>query len=109
MRTPVAPMGWPRAMAPPLTLIFSGSKRELAVAGQDLGREGLVDLHEVEVLQAEPRLLEQAAHGGDDADAHHVGVDAGGGRRRARLRHRPHAQLRGAIRAQHDRGPPRRR
>src|SRR6185436_15405638 len=27
MRTPVAPMGWPSAMAPPLTLIFSGSKR----------------------------------------------------------------------------------
>src|SRR4029077_13413613 len=27
IRTPVAPMGWPKAMAPPLTLIFSGSKR----------------------------------------------------------------------------------
>ena len=26
MRAPVAPMGWPRAMAPPLTLSFSGSK-----------------------------------------------------------------------------------
>ncbi len=27
MRAPVAPIGWPRAMAPPFTLSFSGSKR----------------------------------------------------------------------------------
>ena len=52
MRAPVAPIGCPRAIAPPFTLSRSGSKLQLAVAGQDLGREGLVDLDQVEVRAA---------------------------------------------------------
>ena len=52
MRAPVMPIGWPRAMAPPLTLVRSAVELELAVAGQDLGRERLVDLDHVDLGRA---------------------------------------------------------
>src|SRR5258708_27297152 len=40
---------------------------QLAIAGQDLGREGFVHLHEIEILETKADLLEQAAYGGGDA------------------------------------------
>src|SRR6266581_3638928 len=41
---------------------------ELAVAGQDLGGEGFVQLDHVEVLQGEAGLLQDLAGGGDHPD-----------------------------------------
>ena len=49
MRQPEAPIGWPIAMAPPLTLTFAGVPAHLLVDRAGLRGEGLVDLHQVEV------------------------------------------------------------
>ena len=61
---PVAPMGWPSAMAPPLTLIFSRSmsRSRMYFSGHD--GEGLVDLEQVDVAQRHARLGEDLAGGG---------------------------------------------
>ncbi len=53
-----------------------GVEAQLAIAGDDLGGEGLVDLDEVEVREPEGEPLEQPLHGGHDADPHDVGIDA---------------------------------
>ena len=50
MRAPVMPNGWPRAMAPPLTLSLSQSDAEVLGRRDDLGGERLVDLDEVDVV-----------------------------------------------------------
>jgi hypothetical protein len=52
MRVPVQPMGWPSAMAPPLTLSFSRSKCKFTIAGQYLGGEGFVEFDQIEVARA---------------------------------------------------------
>ena len=79
IRPPVAAKGWPAASEPPLTLSFSSSidaerllaSEPLAAEGlvlpglqraEHLGREGLVDLVEVEVLQREAGAVEHARH-----------------------------------------------
>ncbi len=50
MRAPVMPNGWPRAMAPPLTVELVEVDAELArTIGMHLGGEGLVELDEVDV------------------------------------------------------------
>ena len=41
-------MGWPSAIAPPLTLTLRPVEAQLAAVGQDLRRERLVDLDQVE-------------------------------------------------------------
>ena len=60
MRAPVAPIGWPSAIAPPFTFRRSSGQVELAVAGQHLGREGLVELDQVVVAGREAVALAQA-------------------------------------------------
>jgi hypothetical protein len=52
----------------------------LAVAGQHLGRERLVELDQVEVVGAAPRELAQLRDRGHRPDAHDLGRDAGLGR-----------------------------
>ena len=48
-RAPVLPTGWPRAIAPPLTLTRSGSGSVHGQPGQHHRRERLVDLEQVDV------------------------------------------------------------
>src|SRR5436309_990850 len=56
-----------------------GVELEVADAGEGLGGESLVQLYEVEVVNGQPGAFESLAGGGDRADAHAVGVDAGHG------------------------------
>ena len=64
-RAPLAPIGWPSAIAPPLTLIFFGSSAELAQHAERLRRERLVQLEEVDVLDASsPAFSSAFAHAG---------------------------------------------
>jgi hypothetical protein len=49
-RAPEPPMGWPSAMPPPQMLSLDSSILEFLDVAEDLGREGLVDLEEVDVL-----------------------------------------------------------
>ena len=92
MRAPVMPKGWPTAIAPPLTLSLSGVDPELACRRDHLGREGLVDLDEVDVVDGEPgagERLREASTGprpmisGDSAA--HAGRDDPGERGQAEL------------------------
>ena len=59
MRAPEAPIGWPSAQAPPLTLTFSCGKPEVAHRRHGDDGEGLVDLEEVDGILAPSGLLEQ--------------------------------------------------
>ena len=49
MRAPVAPIGWPSAQAPPLTLTRAVVELEIAHRGHGDHREGLVDLVQVDI------------------------------------------------------------
>ena len=77
MRAPVMPNGWPRAMAPPLTLSLSEVDAEVLGRREHLGGEGLVDLDEVDVVDRHAGPLERLAARLDRAEAHDLGVEAG--------------------------------
>ena len=77
-RAPEAPIGWPSAIAPPLTLTFVGIPAEVLVDRAGLGGEGLVGLDQVEVVGLPAGLLERLAAGRDRAGAHDRRIDAGG-------------------------------
>ena len=51
MRAPVAPIGWPSAIAPPLTLSRSVGDRRLAQHREHLRGERFVQLDEIEVVE----------------------------------------------------------
>ena len=70
-------MGWPSAIAPPLTLTLSQSKFELAAVGQGLRGERLVDLDEVECLDRQFDLVEQLADAHDRGKEQPAGLDLG--------------------------------
>ena len=53
MRLPDMPIGWPRAMAPPLTLDDLGGDAERRHRGDTDGGEGLVQLEQVDVAHGE--------------------------------------------------------
>ena len=53
---PEQPSGWPIAIAPPLTLTVSGSSLSSSMHGDCLGRERLVDLGQLQVVDAASRL-----------------------------------------------------
>ena len=74
---PLQPKGCPRAMAPPFTLTLSGIQAELLDAGQRLGREGLVELHQVQLVGGESGALKGLAAGRDRPDPHEGGIHAG--------------------------------
>ena len=60
MRAPVMPNGWPTAIAPPLTLSLSIGMPSALAEPQRLHREGLVDLEQVDVVDAPcPALRER--------------------------------------------------
>ena len=65
MRAPEAPIGWPSAQAPPLTLTLSCGQAELAHRRHRHHREGLVDLEQVDVARAPAGLVEQPADRAD--------------------------------------------
>ena len=50
MRAPEAPMGCPRATAPPFTLVLAGSSPNCSYHGDGLDGEGLVQLEQIHVL-----------------------------------------------------------
>ena len=50
-RAPDAPIGWPRAMAPAVDVDPVPVEAQLVAIGEDLGRERLVDLDQVEVVR----------------------------------------------------------
>ena len=58
-RVPVEPTGWPSAIAPPLTLVRSSGGAGLLRPGEYDGRERLVDLEQVEVVERHAGALEQ--------------------------------------------------
>ena len=70
-------MGWPMAMAPPLTLTLPVIDGEILVHRKRLRREGLVGLDQIEVGNLPAGLLKRLARSGDGAGAHDLGIDAG--------------------------------
>ena len=79
MRAPEAPMGWPSAQAPPLTLSLSRSMRQIAHGDHRHHGEGLVDLEEIHLIGAPAGALQGLAHGRDRGGGElrgRVGVDA---------------------------------
>ena len=60
IRAPVIPNGWPSAIAPPNGLSFSASMPQLLAARDDLRRERLVELDDVDVVDRHAGLLEHA-------------------------------------------------
>ena len=77
IRAPLAPIGWPSAIAPPLTLTFDPVEAELAAVGQRLGGERLVDLDEVERLDRHLDPVEQAADALDRGEEQPLRLDLG--------------------------------
>jgi hypothetical protein len=53
MRAPEAPSGWPRAMAPPLTLVFSSARPSSFSHREELRRERLVHVEQIHVAEGE--------------------------------------------------------
>src|SRR2546422_9636464 len=79
-----------------------GVDAEAVPAVDDLRGEGLVQLDDVDVLELEPRVLEQLRHREDRADPHLVGL-AGDEHAAAEEAERPHAERPGAL-GRHDEG-----
>jgi hypothetical protein len=72
---PLAPIGWPCAIAPPSTLTTSSAKAEFAHDSERDGGEGLVDLDALDVADLPAGALERLAHRRHRADAEHAGLD----------------------------------
>ena len=108
MRAPEAPIGWPIAIAPPLTLTLAVSQPRSLLTAQRLGGEGLVGLDQVEVADLPAGALQRLARGRDRPGAHDRRIDAGGGER-GDARQRLQAALLGLGRAHHDQHGRRRR
>ena len=82
MRAPLAPSGWPSAIAPPLTFVLRRVELQVAHAGERLRGKGFVDLDQIEIARrASRRAAQRLARRRNRAEAHDVGRDAG---RRAR-------------------------
>ena len=88
----MAPIGWPSEMPLPLGLVRSGGSSSCRHHRQRLGRERLVDLEHVDVLQVQAGLLEQRLHRRHRADAHVLRVDAG-----VAVAHQPAQRLQPAL------------
>ncbi len=73
---PVAPSGWPIAMAPPLTLTFSCGHAQFAHEPERNGGERLVDLEEVDVVESRPALASALRVAGRRPGEHHRRVRA---------------------------------
>src|SRR5262249_13711408 len=78
IRAPVMPNGWPTAIAPPLTppavdVQLVDVDAQLAVGGDDLRRERLVDLDQVDVADGHPGPVQRLQGGPDRAQPHDLG------------------------------------
>jgi hypothetical protein len=71
------PNGWPTAIAPPLTFSFSIGMPSLLVGRDHLGREGLVDLDEVHVVDGHSGARQGLLGGLDRAETHDLGGQRG--------------------------------
>ena len=76
---PVAPTGWPSAIAPPFGFTFAGSSPSPLLTASACAAKASFEFDDVEVVDREAGLLEQLLHRRDRADAHHLGPDAGDG------------------------------
>ena len=102
MREPVMPYGWPIAIEPPFGLICSSVMPSWRMAVEQLRREGLVELDDVDVRHLQAGALEQLRHREDRADAHLFGT-AAGDREAAVDAERLDAEFLGALRRHQDR------
>ncbi len=103
MRAPVMPNGWPTAIAPPLTLSLSSGMPSCLRRAQRLDRERLVDLEQVDVVEAHAGVAQRGRDRLDRAEAHDLGRQAGDGRRHD-ARQRGQAELLGLGVAHDDHG-----
>ena len=101
MRAPEAPIGWPSAQAPPLTLTFSCGKPEIAHRRHGDDGEGLVDLEEIDGIRAPAGLLEQLFQRADRRGGE-IFRRGGVGRMRDDARKRGRAALLRLALAHHD-------
>ena len=99
MRAPVAPMGWPSAIAPPFTLSRSGSNRSSRSQASTWAANASFTSTRSKSSRRRETPLQQPAHRGDDADAHHVRVHArrGHAQRRAPSACTPSSRARSAA------------
>ena len=79
-RAPLAPIGWPRAIAPPRTLVLAGSRPKRPHAGQALSGEGFVQFDQIDVGQRQPGLGQHVLDRADRGDEDFLGRDARRGR-----------------------------
>src|ERR1035438_1722569 len=75
MRPPLAPIGCPRAIAPPCGLIRSGSMSSSLSTASDCAAKCLIELEQIDVNKLEPGFRQRLAYGGDWADAHDLRLD----------------------------------
>ena len=79
MRAPLAPMGCPRAMAPPLILTFSISQPKCRFTAMAWDDECLVGLDQVKVADLHTRLGQGFFRGRNGAGSHDAWIYAAGG------------------------------
>ena len=79
MRAPLAPIGWPRATAPPLTLTFSGFNSSCSHDGDRLDGERFVQFDEIDISQIPADLFDEFADGFDRRHHHQRRLDAADG------------------------------
>ncbi len=81
MRAPLAPMGWPMATAPPLTLTRSRERPSSLVTPKRLDAEGLVEFEEIDVIEGPAGAGEDFLDACDRCEHDPPGSDATGGLR----------------------------
>src|SRR6266478_2739979 len=69
-RAPEAPIGWPRAMAPPFTLTLAGSQPRSLLTAQAWAGERFVGLDKVQIVDGPAGFLQSEAARRDRARAH---------------------------------------
>ena len=96
IRAPLAPSGWPIAIAPPRVLTLLLVDAQQLEHGQDLHGERLVELDALDLIERQPGALQGLVDRRHRPDAHLLGVDPGDGHGADR-RHRLEAQLAGLL------------
>ena len=70
MIAPVAPTGWPSAIAPPFGLTFAGSRPRPLFTAKSLCREGVVAFDDIEIADRHAGPFQQVFHRRNRADPH---------------------------------------
>ena len=79
MRAPEAPIGWPMAMAPPLTLTLAGSRPSSRTTLSDWAAKASLDSIRSRSATFQPAFSSALRRGRDRAGAHDLRIDAGVG------------------------------